>query len=466
MATSDTITGGRVLGGIKPAAGWPSACYGVDIQGDDAVVVLAEKRRGRVIWHPLAPDAMERAEWLAGAAAMSACLTARESLTRRLEAPFASLRKARRVLPTLLDIQVPFAVEDCHYAFLDPGRSESGTLQTLAVAATREHLQRALARLGGHGIDPVYMDVEGLAAWSQALHEAPPAVGDDDRLRVVLILAGDRSSLTLGRGRRFVNSYGLRADDSARVARIVRAQQRDDGDRPAWIVAGADVAGAQVPASLRQQLAIPDTDDFNVVTEPNLFLARALAIRPLVDGPLRCNLRQGTDAHPQLVRQGLRHHVVSASICIAAGLVLCAANFAVQRLAAARRTAITATVRGRVDAIAGYPVAARGPDAMTIVDGVMQRRRETLEPFRRSFDPSLADTLVAIAQEAQRRDLHVETLELGVQKAALSGWGRSWDASKGIADVLTAAGYAVTLSRGEAQADERIPFSVSTGGRP
>ena len=158
--------------------------------------------------------------------------------------------------------------------------------------------------------------------------------------------------------------------------------------------------------------------------------------------------------------------IIPETICIAAGLVLCAANFAVQRLAAARRTAITATVRGRVDAIAGYPVAARGPDAMTIVDGVMQRRRETLEPFRRSFDPSLADTLVAIAQEAQRRDLHVETLELGVQKAALSGWGRSWDASKGIADVLTAAGYAVTLSRGEAQADERIPFSVSTGGRP
>ena len=153
-------------------------------------------------------------------------------------------------------------------------------------------------------------------------------------------------------------------------------------------------------------------------------------------------------------------------ICLVAGLLLCGANIVVQHLAVARRDALTAIVRARVDALAGYTVTARGPDAMGIVANAVDRKRDALTPFRRAFDPSLADTLVAAVAEADRRKVRIETLALGDQQASLTGWGNSWDASKGLLELLQRAGYAVSLTRGEPQADERIPFTLSTGARP
>jgi len=154
---------------------WARKCVGVDIAGEKPIAILAERtRRGRITWSPMHDRGTPTGGATAGGILVVAALRCRESLVRRLEAPFSSCRKARKVLPTLLDIQLPFPVEDCLCNFIGLHRTKERKVRALAVAARRIDVRRRLDALHTLGIDPVVLDQEGLALWTVRLARHHP----------------------------------------------------------------------------------------------------------------------------------------------------------------------------------------------------------------------------------------------------------------------------------------------------
>ena len=90
-----------------------------------------------------------------------------------LRADSASRAKAEKVFPSLLDIQLPFPLEDCLYQFVEFRRTSEGMVSALVCAARREAIQACLDRYQAQGADPMLLDHEGLALWTQSLVEWP-----------------------------------------------------------------------------------------------------------------------------------------------------------------------------------------------------------------------------------------------------------------------------------------------------
>jgi hypothetical protein len=442
---------------------WTSTCLGVDLQGDRRAVVLAERSRGRVNFSAVLPSDRGLSGVKGKGIPVVACLTVRESLTRWLEAPFASAAKAERVLPTLLDIQLPFPLEDCVHEFL-PGRHLTGKTRALAVAARREEVAKKLAALAAAGLDPVVLDHEGLALWTESLRQAPPGRGEETWLRVVANLHGEQSSLVVGRGEEFLGAHGIRLGDVAHVRRILRLYQSADALRPPvkWMWAGPDAGESAFPADLTREW----TGSSMVLAEPDTFLVRAIATRALTPGPLRCNLRMGALVHPDLAAREKRRAGMAAAVYLAAGLVLCAFNVGVRSWAKVKESRVDQTFSALADELAGYHVEAKGSDSVRVVSEKADKKIEAMRPFLDLFEPPLAATLAAVTESAKKHSLHVEAVSMDRRRVTVSGMARNWNGCDDLVATLRREGYPVKLDRKDAGPDGLVPFSVSSGGSP
>lgn len=463
----ESNAGARTSETRKPVLGWAKICYGMDLRGDRVTIVRAARSGSRVICRPVDEESAMRAELAAGDAASVGCLSPRESLTRWLEAPFPSLRKSVRVLPTLLDIKLPFAIEDCVYAFLDSHRQHESATRALAVVATKDAVEKKLELLNAAaGVDPLGLDQEVLAAWTQMLREYPDANMPSDRLKAVLIMEGENSSLVIGKGTEFINGYAVRIDDVPRIVRLVRAQCGSAGSDVQWFLAGSGALDAGRVEAVGNMLSREQLGTSTVVDEPESFAARGSAVRAMTAGPLRSNLRVGRFVHPDIMLRERKYRTRAVAILLAAGILLCGANLGVRLYAERMKARAGQSVAALVDHVAGFHVTAKGEDAMGIVAGRVEERKQELAPFIHAFERSIADLIPDIARTAELNDLKCEMLSISRSSIEISGVASEWNTIESLAAVAMRAGYDVEIERKESLADESVPFTIfSKGGR-
>lgn len=501
----DTDKNERVAG-ISAGSGGPCSfttrsCYGVALSGKTAQVVRSRRGSAGLVRQTVVSSAAAAgwSEWLADSArpenVIAGCVMVQESLTLWIQTPFASVSKAEKVLPSLLDVQLPFPLESCHYRFVDSRRMPDGTTQSLAVAARRESIRVRLDAYRAQRLNPVLLDHEGLALWTQSREEYPwlgeparnPSRGEVGRhsasehmFRVILWVDVDHVTLVIGKGDRYQNAHSILANLPAlkagsdvgvalaglvgRLQRIVRAElpaapEATREPRVHWMACGVGARQEELINRLHQSLAAEWPGPLTIHREPEAFLARALGARALTHGPLRCNLRINDLAHPLLLRQVRRHAITPAVLFLAAGLLLCGLNLAWHLLAAHRVADIKQTV---TTLAAGLAPGTRIPYGQEIREAqkVASQRAEREAPFLNAFEPSLAGRLAELIREGKTQGVAYETLTLQRNGFLLTGTSDDWDRCERLAVRLKAPGYGVKLERQEAVADAQVRFSV------
>ncbi len=450
-------------------------CYGVTGSGPNPVIVRARRGAGGRVRQAVVTSANAAAwrHWLLDSAqpdaAVVGCVTVQESLTLWLQAPFASISKAAKVLPSLLDVQLPFPLESCHYRFVDIRRMPDGTTHALAVAARVENIRARLEICRAQRWNPVLLDHEGLALWTQSREECPLP---PDARRIVLHADLDHVSLVIGQGDRYGNAHSVQAvlpaagsDSQAVVAGLVGRLQRIlraeiQGTAPIhWMACGTGARNEPLIKGLHQALAGEWPGPLTIHREPEAFLARALGTRALNRGALRCNLRVHELAHPALLRQIRVHKLTTAALFMAAGLLLCGLNLGWRLLVAQREAGLKQAVSSLAAELAPGVTIQYGQEIREAKKIAAQRlERET--PFLDAFEPSLAGTLTELIRAGKAQGVTYETLTLQRQNFTLTGASDDWDQCERLAVRLKELGYAVQLERQEAVADVQVQFSI------
>ena len=134
-------------------------------------------------------------------------LQVQHSLTCRLQAPVKSTRKAKMVFPSLLDVQLPFPLENCVFEFTDCIKNPDQSVETIAVAALKKTLETQLASCKAAGCDPEIMDHEGLALWEESLLEMEEN-GPEYKITARLRDKG-ATTLVIGKKRKFINAHSV-----------------------------------------------------------------------------------------------------------------------------------------------------------------------------------------------------------------------------------------------------------------
>ncbi|MDA0577118.1 MAG: hypothetical protein O3B24_03365 [Verrucomicrobia bacterium] len=440
---------------------WCRVGYGVDFQGPRRVVVRAERGRKGVTLTPVtfAQDAL-------GTGAVAVAMEPRESITQWLEVAFGSRSKALKVLPTVLDIQLPFAIEQCAYEFPILRRTAEGRTRALGVAARFVDLERTLARCAAAGLDPAVCDHEGLALWTQSITEMPGEAAGEGAVRVVAYRGTDRATLVIGAAGEYRSAHAVRLDDAAQVRRLVRAAGGEGVRSIAWWWAGPGAEDKSACASLLDTIGQEWACTVAYHRDPANFLARALATRLVTDGARRCNLRMGRLEHPAVRQARARGMRRAIAVALAGGVVLCGMNLAVSASVRGRGVAFDAAFRTAAVAAAG-PVfgAAKGEQAVLIARREVAAQGLAAAPYQQYMDPIVSRVVHTVMEQAALENLIIEVLTVKPEKVVVHGRGRAWESAAPLAKALEAQGYGSTIQREDPLPDATVPFSVTAEAR-
>lgn len=438
-------------------ARWVRTCYGLDLHDDRVIVVRAVRTGGRLSLKTIDEnDASFRSDLLKRDSVTVGCLRERESFARWLTAPFASVSKARQVFPSLLDIQLPFPLEECVYEILAEGATDEPTVSALAVGARFSDMQRRLQAYAERRMDPALLDQEGLALWTQSIREKPVA---PNAMRAVVFLRGHRATVVTGRNGLPSGSHSIPAG-AADIDRILRARLGGQSVTVEWAWAGDDASGDRAN-EIRRALRETWPGMSFIHDEPESLLARAIATRALAPGPLRCNLRTGQFQHDLLTRREERSSGRSALLVLTAGLVLCIAGLASDSLARRRLRNAISSFESQVNRLAGAEVRAKGERAIEQVEKSLKTNSRLRQPFVDAMGTSLSQTLKTIVDTGNESQLSYEFMTIRSDFLTITGISPSWDRCELLKGRLDTLGVPVKLERRKSLGDGKIRFSVT-----
>lgn len=447
----------------------PRVCYGITLAGDQAVTAEARRSSVGIVRQAVAAPGAKTSR----GALTSGCLAVHESLTLWLNSPLVSRAKAEKVLPALLDIQLPFPLEDCLYQFVEFRRTPDGKVSALVCAARREAIQTCLERYRARGIDPMLLDHEGLALWTQSLIECPPVPQRrPEQHRALIYLDHDHATLVIGCGNRYANAHSLKITGTTMDDRLVnRMQLVLHADLPAgvnvqWLFCNAAGGQAAIAETLHRSLTATWPGSLTPIKAPATFLARALCTRAVKRGPLRCNLRRQSFTHPAVQRAAAGRARAAAVGIMIAGILLVGFSLTSRFWGMQQFNRIKSEIATMAAELAPGVHVQYGREIPEVQRAWEQRAPQTA-PFLDAFTPSLAKRLAEIIRAGQAAAVHFETLNLKYNSLVLTGVAEDWDQCATLEQNLKALGYTVKMDRQEAVAEAEVRFTINAkGGGP
>lgn len=382
---------------------------------------------------------------------IAACMLQRESFARWLTIPLLSARKAERVIPTLLDIQLPFPLDTCEHSLVALAPSQAGRgASALVVGARHSDIAARLKSLSLAGADPHILDQEGIALWSQAVEEFPD-VGKAGTTSAILYCANSHTTLSLGQNGTFLSAHTWRNPDFDLLQRVLKAHLGHRADSFRWFLAGPSTAPERTGELLRMLSSSLGIPEIRRVDDPGSFLARALARRALCGLSTRSNVRTGQFLHPAERSRVYRQPYLSAVACLAAGLLLCGVN-ASWRAAAARRTAVLQRELHQLAvSITGNPRLVPPRQELFAARRFVQEQEKANAPLMAAFAPHLVHPLHAVLDISSRHNLVFESLSLNRQALVAHGWARDRGACDRTAAGLAQSGWRTSIEQKESR---------------
>jgi hypothetical protein len=198
--------------------------------------------------------------------------------------------------------------------------------------------------------------------------------------------------------------------------------------------------------------------------DPTTFLARALATRALLPGPIRCNLRTGPFLHPVLTRRLARQPYLWAAACLASGLLLCSINAAWYLFTAIRTSGIQNTARTLAIEITGSPLGIpQGQEALAARRAI-ESQTKAMEPFLAATSLPIIQSLEPILLAGCAEELTIETLTMSRKNVVIHGTAAKWAQPEAACRRLNDLGWTPTLERKDAAPGEtRVAFVIGLG---
>ena len=274
-------------------------------------------------------------------------------------------------------------------------------------------------------------------------------------------MTDSRWTVVLGRGRRYLAAHGVTPGDEGQVRRLVHAHLADAGPEVVWLWSGAGAGDAAAVESLHCRLSARIPGPSRILDRPDTVLARSLARRIVMPDGLACNLRGGPLLHERVRARQARAARRPGVLLAAGGVLLCAAVLFADLAAGQKEAEVDRRFRALAESLARHRVAAKGRDAVRIVEAALRQRERDANPILEVAGPSHIAALVRIAAAARRHGLDIETVELSRGIMRISGSSPDWDAPAAFHDTIQAEHAGLALQRKEDLRRSRVSFSLA-----
>lgn len=431
-------------------APWASIAYGIDFDNGESRVVKARRTgRNRLKYEALPFPNNDFAASLSKKIMIAAAMPGEKVISSTICAPFASTKKAKRVFPTLLDIKLPFQLDECIYEFTTLQSTPDST-DALAIATRKCDVANRIAELNQHGIAPHILDHEGLALWTQLLYEHPE-ISSEHNIQASIHLRKNHAILAVGYKNQFLGHHKVNLDKPQSLERYLKTYsnliQKELGSIPpgtSWHLSGLVADNNPHDLKLRQYIQDIRHEKLQVITDPEYFLARALATRAILPGHLRINLRSGEFCHNAVLtnQKQIQHKTITT--VAATGILLLALSSAWIAYTANQQLQLKHEFAERINSILGYKVKANGSTALLIAKRKLDKLTDQQRQLQMFLQPSMLDAIQQTMAVINSHAIRISQFEFTHNKIRITGTDASISAIRALTKRLESLGYTVS----------------------
>lgn len=343
--------------------GLPSSrCWvALDSESDPPKMGWRQKRR---VWSAPLDNLLGRrgySERLLRGQRFLALMPARYCMYRVLTPPALGHRRINRLLPGMLDLALPFSVEQCETRFTLFREPLSGTQKALALAVRHADIDAHLSGLQKRGLNPQLLLPEPWVIWRHAQRIWPEA--DASALKCIRLRHAHDHTLIVGRGANLLATATAPGNAAAGLFRLlIQAHERTGQTSRLLLDIGLEPSPEPpVPATL---LTVPDPENWRLCAMLDSLGSQALAQ----------DLRLFHNSHPIVPDQRRKTAYGLAAVLVASALVTSATHVFSRRHAENRLRLARTTLQERLNDLAGYTVTRRGADALDAVREALDAR--------------------------------------------------------------------------------------------
>jgi hypothetical protein len=451
----------------------------IDLTGNTPALLLGKSSFGKIKYTQLQLDDITKDKKLIPRSLIVSFIPCNYSFTRWLHVPFKNWRKVIKVLPSLLDVELPFSIDDTVYSF--PAFKHSGrSTQVLAAGALKKDIVAILEKFAEYHLKPDIIDHQGLALWSQSIKELPPEQIGNSVLRILIYLANNASAIVIGQGNDFISSHALNQQNPSEIRRIVNSTLSSVPEnttqkvpsatslhdklqsRVVWVWCGETILDKHKLSALQHVMNTIKEGEHILHDNPKEFLLRGLISRALTSEKNMCDL--SLDAESKLLRRTRILSLCSAGSLLLSGLLLIATGFFIRSVADSKTRQLNADFSQLAREL-GSAEGTTGADAVLTASRTANSKIEALRPFTEYFKPSMIDEIYQLIHIARTNNLHYESLYVNNSAIEISGTAENWDSPEVLSAHFIRKGIKPTLNRKDALPDEKIPFTISWSSR-
>ncbi len=419
---------------------------GVDDLSTPARVALY--RRGEKSSYVTEPfDSLTRRYLLKGRS-VAAAAHPRHSLLCLIKRPELPEAKIRRVIPSLLDPHLPFAIEEGYISFtISSPFIPPDTV--ICSATTGGNIDKRLRDLSSGGIDPEYLINPGLALWREFIIRTGLNAGETVLLHTTPVC----DILILGRGRTFLASHPCRHQDAGMIKRTISSVFNTPPDSLFWALSGDSNGKEQLSSILNDESAercIP-------LTSPEYLLSGALA-RASSEKTL-LNLRTGEKAHPASAARRNRNSLIASAFLILLSILLLPGS--ILSINNARNSLEKADIYAKkvIKTVAGYSLNTRGASAVKAAEREWADRPEPALFYIDS--PSAVSPAELIMNAAGREKIIIHTFKTARFSFHLDCSAPDIQAMDAFSKRMEASGYRISTTQKTSLQAEMLLFHIA-----
>ena len=417
-----------------------------DLSSPPRIAIL---RRGKMRCIPLQDDTEARLlRRIKAGSSVAAAMKPRQSLLLGLQRPIFSESKIVKVLASLLDPHLPFAIEEAHVAFsISPPLVSSDKI--ICTATTQENLSERISELRQRDANPEYLLSPGTALWRE--FEQLAAV--DERECILLHTTKHGDLMVFGCGKKFIAAHPCRRNDSAMLKRIILSVF-SNREQVYWSISGEATDPSTMAAAIND-----DTCNRQLrIHEPENLLAQALARAASEKTTLNLRNREAVHAASEKQRNGPLF--ATATILLLLSALLFA--YSTYAIISAKRSFATANQKAQktTSTVAGYPLPTRGVSAIVTARREWEQRHE---PAIFSITtPSALSPAVIVLNAASELGITVHKLRTTPRTFKLTCSVTSPTTADALKASLAQSNYIIEVSR-QSTHDNETPILLVTG---
>jgi len=391
-----------------------------------------------------------RSSQLAETHIVTASLSAEESYLIPLELPIKNKAKATRILPGLLDLQLPYSIDDTSYCFTE-FRHQSGETSSCALGARDVEISKALEALELQGIEVEALDHELFACWQYFTQR------ENNKAPKILVLVEDNHiQLIAGKNQQPSLSAHI-VLDPANIDQNFRALRRtlkssieklnsEDTSLSVYLDENHPYK-AEIQQSL-DRLTVKHTLRSGVL----YFISSALAQRALVAQEDSFSLLPASRRPASIDKKIARSSIGAAMAVGFSGLFLCAISVAWSYVVSAEDQALQHKLITKAQAMSGYDKIYKGKELRMVQQSLSEAVKKQ-SPFTQLFEASLLEPLSSILQRCKDTDSKLKKVKLSNKHLEINSLSKGLQGAEALKELAIDLGYNASIKNQEESRD-------------